>query len=161
MLMRYRGILLVLFMSLPWSAFAIDETTLEVWANEAIVGTYSYNYQNFLARQKAIATYFTSQGWINYTKALTAAKLPESIQKNAYYVSAVATMPPTIKSLRDNYWQAEMPLLVVYQNPQYQQKQNIDVTIEFTSVPANQGVRGLAIASIQAKEIKPSCKCDM
>ena len=145
---------------LPLHAFAVvDDTQLAVWANEAIVKTYTYNYQNFLEQQKKIAIYFTSAGWIAYSKALNDSKLPEAVQKNDYYVSAVATLPPQIKTISSNSWQAIMPLLVVYKNPQYQQKQTLEVTIEFTTAPSGQGVRNLAITSLNAKEVKPACKC--
>ena len=158
--MMYRRILLcfsLLTVNLP--AFAALDEQLNVWTNEAIVATYSYNYQNFLTRQKEIARYFTSKGWIAYSKALIESKLPEAVQKNDYSVSAVATLPPQVKSLRANSWQAVMPLLVVYKNPQYQQKQTLEVTIEFTTAPAGQGMRGYAITSLQSKVVKPACKC--
>lgn len=160
--MMYQRIILLCFslLILPLQGWAdTGETQRAVWVNEAIVATYTYNYQNFLARQKEIATYFTASGWIAYTKAMTDSKLPESVQKNAYYVSAVATMPPQIKQLRDNTWQAIMPLLVVYKNPQYQQKQTLNITLEYTTAPSGQGVRGLAITSLQAKEAEPACQC--
>jgi hypothetical protein len=158
--MHPRIILLCIYLfALPLKVFAFDDTELAVWANEAIVATYTYNYQNFLPRQKEIAVYFTAQGWINYTKALNAAKLPDSVKQNHYYVSAVATLPPKVTSIGGNQWQAVMPLLVVYQNPQYQQKQTLEITIQFTEAPAGQGVRGLAIMSLQSKEVTPVCKC--
>jgi hypothetical protein len=159
--MAYSRIILLCFslLTLPLETFAADDTQLEVWANEAIVATYTFNYQNFLPRQKEIATYFTSNGWIAYTKALNDSKLPDAVQKNDYYVSAVATLPPQVKMIRDNYWQAVMPLLVVYKNPQYQQTQTLEVTIEFVAAPSGQGVRGFAISSLQSKQIKPACQC--
>ena len=146
------------FISLSCHA-APDDTQLAVWTNEASVATYTYNYQNYLARQQQIAQYFTSDGWIAYSKALNDSKLPDAVQQNAYYVSAVATLPPTIKTLGTNQWQATMPLLVVYKNPQYQQKQTLAITLNFTSAPTGQGVRGLAITSLQAKVTQPACKC--
>lgn len=138
---------------------APDNTQLAVWANEAIVATYTYDYKNFLSRQKEIAKYFTAAGWTAYSSALLASKLSESIKSNSYYVSAVATLPPEIKALGTNQWQANMPLLVVYKNPQYQQKQTLAVTITFTEVPSGQGVRGLAITSLQSKVSSPACEC--
>lgn len=136
-----------------------DDVTLSVWANEAIVATYTYTYQDFLARQKAIAHYFTSNGWIAYSKALLESKLPESIQKNEYAVSAVATAPPQITLIREHYWQAHMPILVVYKNPKYEQQQILAVTIVFTDIAPSQGVRGFAIESLQTKVIKKPCEC--
>lgn len=160
--MLFQRIFLLCFslLALPVRADApLDNTQLAVWVNEAIVATYTYNYQNYLDRQKEIAFYFTAQGWMAYSKALNASKLPETVQKNAYDVSAVATMPPAIKLLHDNYWEAVMPVLVIYKNPQYIQKQTLEVTLQFTAVPSGQGVRGLAVASLQAKIVKPICQC--
>lgn len=147
---------------LPLSAQAApNETELEVWANEAIVSTYSYNFKNFLQRQKEIAKYFTAKGWTDFSTVFIASKIPEAVKTNSYFVSAVATLPPQIKALGPNKWQAKMPLLVVYQNPQYQQKQSLDVSINFVEVPSGEGIRGLAITSLQAKAISPTCKCDI
>lgn len=154
--------LLFLCLSLPLKAqTSFNETELAVWANEAIVATYTFNYQNFLQRQKEIARYFTANGWIAYSKALNDSKLPEIIQKNNYFISAVATAPPKIKNLRANNWEAIMPLLVVYKNPQHEQKQTLNVTIHFTTVPTSQGVRGKAITSLKSIESTPLCKCDI
>jgi len=159
--MFYQRIMLFCFalLALPVQAATPDNTQLAVWANEAIVATYTYQYQDFLSRQKEIAQYFNAKAWIAYSKALNDSKLPEIVQKNAYYVSAVATSPPEVKPLTNNQWRAVMPLLVVYKNPQYQQKQTLEVTLDFTIAPPGQGVRGLIINSFQAKIIKPACKC--
>ncbi|STX27647.1 IcmL/DotI homolog [Legionella beliardensis] len=148
----------VLLLVCPLLSYA-DDTQLAVWANEAIVATYTYSYSNFIQRQRDIARYFTAQGWTAYSNALNASKLPEAIMKNNYFVSAVATMPPAVKSLGQGQWQATMPVLVVYKNPQYQQKQTLEVTINFNQAPSGQGVRGLAINSLKAKVIEPPCEC--
>ncbi|MFA5960970.1 MAG: DotI/IcmL family type IV secretion protein [Tatlockia sp.] len=140
---------------------APDNTQLAVWANEAIVATYSFNYKNFLERQKEIAKYFTAEGWTNYTTALLASKLPEAVQSNSYFVSSVAQKPPVITPIAANQWQAVMPLLVLYKNPQYQQQQTLMVTIEFKQAIKGQGVRGLAVNRLKSQVVKPSCKCDV
>lgn len=54
-----------------------------------------------------------------------------------------------------------MGLLVVYQNPQYQQKQHLKVTIDFMQAPSGQGVRGYTISSLQSVVNKTPCKCDI
>jgi len=137
----------------------LDKTQLAVWANEAIVATYSYDYKNYLQRQREIAKYFSADAWIAYSRALNESKLPEAVQKNAYTVQAVATLPPEIKSVGDKKWQATMPILVIYKNPQYQQKQSLDVTLNFGEAPKGQGVRGLSISSLQARVSVPPCEC--
>lgn len=141
------------------SSALADNTALAVWANEAIVATYTYTANDFLSRQQDIAYYFTAEGWIAYSQALTTSKLPETILKNAYEVSAVATLPPHIHEIKAGQWQAIMPLLVVYKNPSYQQKQTLEVTLTFIQAPQGQGVRGLAITRLTSKIIKPACRC--
>lgn len=152
--------LALLLILCPFTSHAdFDNTQLAVWTNEAIVATYTFDYQNLITQQRDIAHYFTAQGWIDYSKALTASKLPETVQKNSYFVSAVALMPPEVKSIGTQQWQASMPILVVYKNPQYQQKQTLQVTIHFATAPSGQGVRGLAISNLQAKVTEAPCQC--
>ncbi|MGC1182400.1 DotI/IcmL family type IV secretion protein [Legionella sp.] len=136
-----------------------EQASMAVWVNEAIVATYSYSYKNYLQDQKQIAKYFTAAGWIAYTKALNDSKLPEVIQKNFYSVSAVATEPPVITQIDETHWKATMNLLAVYQNPQYKQQQNLKVTIQFTTAPSGQGVRGFTITDLQSIASEPPCQC--
>ncbi|QDP71341.1 type IV secretion protein IcmL [Legionella israelensis] len=136
-----------------------DNIRLSVWANEAIIATYTFNYKNYLQRQKEIARYFTADAWKAYSEALLASKLLETVQKNNYYVSAVATLPPEVKKLNGENWQATMPVLVVYENPQYKQKQTLNVTITFKNASSKEGIRGLVITSLQAKTAKDPCVC--
>lgn len=151
---------LILFITtLPGYAAAPDRTQLAVWANEAIVATYTYDYKNYLQQQKEIAKYFTADGWIAYSKALNESKLPEAVQKNAYEVTAVATQPPILTTLDSTHWQATMTVLVVYKNPQYQQQQNLKVVLGFSPAASGQGVRGFAATSLQSKVISPPCVC--
>jgi len=150
---------LLLLVFAPWALAEPNTAQLAVWANEAIVTTYTYDYKNYLQQQKEIAKYFTSEGWINYTKALNVSKLPESVQKNAYYVSAVALEPPKMVTLDPTHWQAIMPLLVVYKNPQYQQQQTLKIILSFTKSRSGQGVRGFSITSLKATVTKPPCQC--
>lgn len=138
---------------------APDKTQLAVWANEAIIATYTFDYKNYLQEQKEIAKYFTSQGWINYSKALNDSKLPDAVQKNMYEVSAVATHPPILSNIDSSHWLVTMPILVVYKNPQYEQQQQLKVQLGITTAPAGQGVRGFAITSLTSLETGAPCKC--
>jgi hypothetical protein len=156
--MKHCILLVVMLCSMPTMAQP-DNAQLSVWANEAIIATYTFDYKNLLDQQKQIAKYFSSTGWIAYSKALADSKLLDAVQKNAYYVSAVATSPPKLTVLDPTHWIAVMPILVVYENPQYQQKQHLQVTINFTVAPAGQGVRGFSILSLQSSVTTPPCEC--
>lgn len=156
--MNYLSFALLFFWSFQIVAADEDVQRL-VWVNEAIVQTYTYSYQGLVARQKHIATYFSASGWIAYTKALEQAKLLDAVIKNHYAVSAVATMPPTLQTLSPTSWRAQMPVLVIYQNPEYIQKQTLNVTLDFGVAAAGQGVRGYVINQLRTKEIAPPCVC--
>lgn len=134
------------------------DSELTVWVSEAVVATYSYDYKDFLKQQKLIAKYFTADGWVSYSKALTTSKVPEVVKKNSYYVSAVPTMPPKIKQLADNEWKAVIEILVLYQNPAYKQKQNLKLTVNFIQ-SSKEGMRGFAITRIQSIVTEPPCRC--
>ncbi len=138
---------------------AVDPVTQSVWANEAIVATYTYNASNFLTRQQSIASYFTADGWKAFSTALSKAGIQANVEQNNYSVSAVATLPPTITTVENNLWQAVMPVLVVYQSPVAQQKQNLTVTMQFKAVPSGQGVRGYAIESMQVVPAESVWNC--
>ena len=143
----------------PASPSPRNKTPTQVWVNEAIVATYTFDYMNFVQQQREIARYFTAEGWRAYSQALLESRLAQTIAEHNYTVTAVATMPPIIKQINANHWQGNMTLLVLYKNPQYQQTQNLDVTITFTEAEGGRGVRGLAITSLQSKAITPPCEC--
>ena len=138
---------------------AADNIELSVWANEAIVSTYTYNFKTYMQDQKKIAQYFTTEGWIAYSNALNASKLPDAVQKNAYEVSSVATAPPQLTTLDASHWTITMPVLVQYKNPQYQQQQSLNIVLGVTQASSGQGIRGFAITSLKSTVIKPPCQC--
>lgn len=138
---------------------AIPNEVLAVWTNEAIVATYTFDYKDFLSEQKNIAHYFSAKAWMNYTKALNDSGLPETVAKNYFYVSAVATLPPVVTSLPNNQFKAVMPILVNYKNAQFSQQQTLTVTLQFSIAPSGQGLRGFQIDSLQSVVSKPPCVC--
>lgn len=135
-----------------------SNVTLTVWVSEAAVATYTFDFENFVTQQKKIAKYFTADGWISFSKAMEEAKLPETIQKNSYYVSAVPTMPPVIKETGQDEWEATISILVVYKNPAYKQKQNLNVVINFIKSD-RYGINGFAIVSLKSTVIDAPCRC--
>ena len=149
---------LCIFNPIPALA-APSNTELAVWANEAIIATYTFDYQNFITEQKTIAKYFTAEGWIKYNAALFESKLPDQVKKNSYFVSAVAQLPIQLKTIDSNHWEASAPIMVVYKNPAYQQKQTLQVTIQFSTVEPGQGVRGLAMTQLIAIPTEKPCEC--
>lgn len=134
------------------------QSTLVVWVSDAVVATYTFDFANLIKQQKAIARYFTADAWMQYTKALTDSKLLDTVKNNSYYVSAVPLLPPTIKKITKNEWIAEIPILVIYQNPAYKQKQTLKVTVDFVKTDA-EGKNGFAIKSLNSVVTEQPCQC--
>ena len=81
------------------------------------------------------------------------------IKQNSYEVTAIATAPPEIITLDLTHWSVIMPILVQYKNPQYQQQQQLKISLGFTTATAGQGVRGYAITSLQSTVTTAPCQC--
>lgn len=135
--------------------------TLNVWVAEAIIAAYSYDYQNLIPVQQQIAHYFTASGWRNYSQGLLKAGILDAVKTNSYTVNAVPLLPPTIHAIAANQWQASMPILVVYKNQTYSQKQTLNINLSFETAPANLGVRGFNITALNASSIENPCVCEV
>jgi len=134
----------------------MSSATILVWANEAIVKVYSYDYVNYGAQLQGVSDYFTVDAWHAYSDSLAKSKMLDSVQANKLTVSAVALKPPVIKDTKGAgstfQWTVEMPTLVNFDssaNLNKQQKLNVQLVIVTAQAP--QGVRGLAIQSFLAK----------
>ena len=112
-----------------------------------------------MEKQQQLSSYFSPSGWESYSKALVESNLLESIKKNNYSVSSVALKPPKIKQLVKNHWQAKMPLLVMYENPQFSKKQILMVTITFQPADKTRAGQLYMIGSMQTEKIDDPCPC--
>lgn len=158
-MLRRLSVLSLLLLGFSSHADVIN-VPLSVWANQAIVSAYSYNYDNIVKRQKITAKFFTSNAWLNFSRAQLDSGILDAVKKNYYKVRAVATQPPKIidKGMKDNLhnYQVIMPLLVTYTNPQYQQKQNLAVTL---NIQASNGGNNFQIRSFVSKTVsKQQCQ---
>jgi len=131
----------------------------KIWAHQAIVATFQIKNSTYIADQKEIAKYFTAPAWKTYLNVLETVNFQQYIEKNNYRVSAVALKPVQLKQLEQGHWQATMPILVQYKNPQQEQLQTLQATIQFKQAPPGQGVRGYQLVSFVSKNIDKPCQC--
>lgn len=133
--------------------------SLQVWVNEAIVNTYTFNDENLLERQKDMAQYFSPQAWKIYLDVLNKSNILSQVKTQHYQVSAVATLPPTITVNPNTHsWQAQMPILVSYKNKDQKQIQNLEIDIEIIKSDSSDN-RGYAIVKYEAKILNQPCTC--
>jgi hypothetical protein len=141
------------------TCWAIDPLVpLQVWANEAIINTFTFNSKNIQPRQQDMSQYFTPEIWKIYRDAFNQSSIYKEIQEHHLEVSAVATKPPKITIKTPSDISVEMPILVTYTSPNKTITQNLNVTIKIIKTPGS-GVREYTIQQFQATNISEPCGC--
>ena len=146
----------ILCISTSW---AIDPLVpLQVWANEAIINTFTFNSQNIQARQQDMSQYFSPETWKIFRDAFNQSHIYKEIQTHHLEVSAVATHPPKITIKTPSDIAAEMPILVTYTSPKKTITQHLNVTLKLMQTPGS-GVREYTIQQFQSMNISEPCGC--
>jgi intracellular multiplication protein IcmL len=130
-----------------------DESVL-VWANEAAVSVYSYNFASYRKNLQDASAYFTPTGWKTYMQALQQSGKLKAVIEKKLVVSAVATGAPLIlkKSLEQGRftWTVEIPMLVTYQSAHAQRNYPSIITMTIVRIPPHSGKRNLGITKFIA-----------
>ena len=131
------------------------------WATQAVEAAYSYDYVNYRAQLQATQKYFSDYGWEKYMAALTASNNLVALKDRQMIITATVVSQPTVLTqglLAGAYaWKLEMPLLVTYWLPPYDDNSKfsnaIDITIIVRRQPILQSNKGLGILQIIGKSI--------
>lgn len=133
-------------------------TTDEVmaWAVDAVQATYSYDHLHYRGQLQEAQKYYTNYGWSNYVRALTASNNLVALEERKMIVTATVVAQPKILAqgiLAGAYaWRFEMPVLVSYSLPPYDDKSKffnaLDVVMIVQRQQALQGYKGLGIVQI-------------
>ncbi|HVE45068.1 MAG TPA: DotI/IcmL/TraM family protein [Gammaproteobacteria bacterium] len=126
------------------------------WATKAIEAAFSYNYVNYRQQLQDAQKYFTHFGWEMYMKTLTASNNLLAIKERKMVAVAHATMAPRLLKegkLGNAYgWQFEVPILLTYQQPPYDDNSlfynNLNVTVLIRREQIQEGDQGLGIVKI-------------
>lgn len=145
--------LLVLMVTCSQAFCLAPDIPLQVWANQAIVNTFTFNSSNLTARQQDMAKDFTPKAWSVYLAAFEKTNILKQVTKHHYQVTAVATMPPSVKQ-QGHLWQVTMPLLVKYQSSKHTETQHLELTL----MVGKQG-SSFAIVQYHAKILTKPCRC--
>jgi intracellular multiplication protein IcmL len=151
-------ILCLLFIFIASSALE-PSVPLQVWVNEAIVNTYTFNDTNLIDRQKDMSQYFTAEAWKVYLDTLNRSNIITQVKENHFQVSAVATLPPKINTQANgSSWKASMPILVQYKSKDNTLKQNLEINLIIVKNNSSNS-RGYAIIQYEAKPLDKPCNC--
>src|SRR5579885_692148 len=134
--------------------FAADDVS--AWAVEAVQAAYSYDYINYHAQIQNAQKYFTNYGWQQYMSALTLSNnLLALTTRKQVVIARVISQPTVLKTgiLAGKYaWQFQMPLLVTYSEPPYDDKSQFSNALNVTVIVQRQsvleGYKGLGVVQL-------------
>ncbi len=98
------------------------------WAVQATEAAYTYNFVNYRAQLQETQKFFTDYGWKNYLQALKASNNLIALTERRYiFIAKAAGQPKLIAqgplgNLGALAWKFEIPLLVTYMRPPYDDK---------------------------------------
>jgi intracellular multiplication protein IcmL len=126
------------------------------WAKEAVEIIYSYDYVNYHAQFQNAQKYFTEYGWTKYIAALTASNNVVALKERKMVVIANVVEKPKLIAeglLSGAYaWKFEMPVLVTYLLPPYDEKSTFSNPLTVTMVvqrqPILQSYKGVGIIQL-------------
>ena len=120
------------------------------WLFDAIMLSYSFNFNNYYSQVEKSSYFFTPQGYDMYLKALTASKIETDIMLKKLDITTVPLQEPVLINSgvfsSTEFWRFRVPVLVSYYGGKTPviQKQLIEVLI--LRVPAHNNPKGLSIS---------------
>lgn len=126
-----------------------------VFANEAAVSAYSYNFVTYQQNLQTASHYFTPKGWKDFQNALIKSGNLKAIIDKKMVVSAVAISSPVILDegiINGKYtWVVQIPMLVNYQTAWESHTQKVIIKLNVVKIPAYIGMRGLGVETFLAQ----------
>lgn len=148
-----------LFQVIPVTRPNMSTNDVINWTIAAVQNANSYDYVNYRAQIQGAQKYFTNYGWNKYMSALTASNnLIALTQRKQIVIAQIVNQPKILAQglLGGAYaWKFEMPMLVTYWNPPYDDKSKF-YNAEIVSVivqrqPVLQSYQGLGIVQFIAR----------
>ena len=155
-----RQIFLFILLCFTKNLHAIEPSVpMQTWVNQAIVNVYTFSYKDWKQRQKDMAAYFTPDAWKAFLAAMNQSNMITQTTKSQLTVSAVATLPPTIKSIGKNLYEAQMPILVSFTGSTGTEVQHLTIKLHVFKTE-NSGFGEFAINQFEASIDKLPCSCE-
>lgn len=120
------------------------------WVFEAIMSSYSFDFNNYYSQLDNAAYYYTPEGYTMYLRALQLAKVENQVILNKIEISTVPLQNPVLikggSFGSTDYWRYRVPVLVSFYAGKdlVVEKRMIEVLV--LRVPAYKNPKGLSIA---------------
>lgn len=137
----------------PVSVPNMSQNDVIAWAEEAVERSYAVDFVNYRQQLQTVSRYFTTYGWYQFMKGLTASNNLTAIQQRRMIVLAQMVGQPKIVTegiLAGAYaWKFELPVLVTYWLPPYNDTSKIlnplVVSVIIQRQPILQSYQGLGV----------------
>jgi hypothetical protein len=146
---------------LPLQEANMSNQAVSDWTVEAIESAYSYNFMNYHGQLQNAQKYFTDYGWRSYMSALRTSNNFLALTERKLIVIAKVVAPPKLINqgllAGAMAWKFEMPVLMTYLMPPFNEKSKLTNALVVTVVVQRQNelqsYKGLGVVQTIAKLI--------
>ncbi|VEB36915.1 DotI/IcmL family type IV secretion protein [Legionella cherrii] len=110
----------------------IDEELVKKWAENAAIQSFDFNSDSIDTQLQKLKSCYTAKGWEHFKNALDKSGNIEAIKSQNLMMSSKVSGQTKLIATRNNQWNMELLLQVVYQNKQIKVIKflNVDLTME-------------------------------
>lgn len=147
-----------LIQDVPLSQPNMSNADVVAWTKEAVEAAYTYNYVNYRSQLQNAQKYFMDFGWRSYMKGLgQSGNLLALTQRKFIVIAHVVGEPKLLGSGHlgaggDLAWRFEMPVLVTYMKPPFDENSSFSNPLTVTVMVKRQSIlssyKGLGIVQI-------------
>ena len=133
----------------PLSAPNLSRPALLSWVAQASSEVMTFGFHDYKRRLQEASRHFTRTGWESFTKALSRARVIDTVTENRQVVTAAPRGAPVLVSegvFNGRYqWTIELPLLVTYQSGNKTRNDKLLITLVVVRVPSLDSPNGVGI----------------
>lgn len=150
-----------LFKPTPLTDPFLTTPGLFIWINQALSDVFSFNFQNSEAHIQAVKSYFTEDGWKEFSKSLDESKLISQVQRGRYIVNARTVSPPLLNRqgiYKGRFeWHVNIEMYIRYRSSLTDNRQLWKVNVIAVRTPVTEEHdRGVAIDYFKVESVRAS-----
>jgi hypothetical protein len=127
------------------------------WIEEAVMDSYSFDFNNFDERVDKMEYYFTEEGYAAYRATMYNSGVKEQVIQSKIKVTTVVTGSPIMISggefMGIEYWRFSTPVRVSFYGGDDPKPQDMLVNMLLVRIPTHKNSKGLGIAEFSMKPV--------
>lgn len=114
---------------IPAETKNIEQSLVMNWAKKAVVQSFDFNPDAIDSQVQQLKSCFTDQGWQGFNAALQKSGNIDAIKSQKLKVTSQVDGEAKIIQAKDNQWEINIPLQVIYQNSKEKVTQLLEVNL--------------------------------